>query len=58
MRLIFLALIPCSAILIALSEPITRLVYERGEFDAAATERRRRPRCSGSPSASRSPART
>ena len=37
MRLIFLALIPCSAILIALSEPITRLVYERGEFDAGAS---------------------
>jgi putative peptidoglycan lipid II flippase len=37
MRFIFLALIPCAAILIALSEPITRLVYERGEFDAAAS---------------------
>jgi putative peptidoglycan lipid II flippase len=37
MRLIFLMLIPCSAILIALSEPITRLVYERGAFGATAT---------------------
>jgi putative peptidoglycan lipid II flippase len=38
MRTIFLALIPCAAILIALSEPITRLVYERGAFDAGATD--------------------
>src|SRR3712207_9266967 len=38
MRIIFLALIPCAAILIALSEPITRLVYERGAFQAGATE--------------------
>lgn len=38
MRTIFLALIPCAALLLALSEPITRLVYERGAFGAAATE--------------------
>jgi putative peptidoglycan lipid II flippase len=38
MRTIFLALIPCAAILIALSEPITRLVYERGAFGAGATD--------------------
>ncbi len=38
MRMIFLALIPCSAILIALTEPITRLVYERGEFGTGATD--------------------
>jgi putative peptidoglycan lipid II flippase len=38
MRLIFLLLIPCSAILVALSEPITRLVYERGAFGNAATD--------------------
>ena len=38
MRIIFLALIPCAAVLIAISEPITRLVYERGEFGSAASE--------------------
>jgi len=38
MRIIFLALIPCAAVLIALSEPITRLVYERQAFDGAATQ--------------------
>jgi putative peptidoglycan lipid II flippase len=29
----------CSALLIALAEPIVRLLFERGEFDAAATAR-------------------
>ena len=38
MRLIFLALIPCAAATIALAEPITRLVYQRGAFGAGATE--------------------
>lgn len=38
MRTIFLALIPCAALLLALSEPITELVYERGAFGDAATE--------------------
>jgi putative peptidoglycan lipid II flippase len=38
MRLIFLMLIPCSAILVALAEPITRLVYQRGEFGPGATD--------------------
>jgi putative peptidoglycan lipid II flippase len=38
MRTIFLALIPCAALLIAIPEPITRLVYERGAFDAGATD--------------------
>jgi putative peptidoglycan lipid II flippase len=38
MRTIFLALIPCAAVLIALSEPITRLVFERGEFGTGATD--------------------
>jgi putative peptidoglycan lipid II flippase len=38
MRLIFLALIPCAAATLTLSEPITRLVYERGAFGAQATE--------------------
>jgi putative peptidoglycan lipid II flippase len=36
-RQIALLLIPSAAITIALSEPITRLVYERGEFDAEST---------------------
>jgi putative peptidoglycan lipid II flippase len=37
MRQISLLLIPSAAALVALSEPITRLVYERGEFDAEST---------------------
>ena len=37
MRTIFLALIPCAAMLIALSEPITRVVYERGAFGTSAS---------------------
>jgi putative peptidoglycan lipid II flippase len=37
-RQIALLLIPAAAATIALSEPITRLVYERGEFDAQSTE--------------------
>jgi putative peptidoglycan lipid II flippase len=38
MRLIFLALLPCAAATIALAEPITRLVYERGAFGQGATD--------------------
>jgi putative peptidoglycan lipid II flippase len=38
MRQISLLLIPSAAVFVALSEPITRLVYERGEFDAQSTE--------------------
>ena len=38
MRQIALLLIPAAAATIALSEPITRLVYERGEFDAQSTD--------------------
>jgi putative peptidoglycan lipid II flippase len=38
MRQIALLLIPAAAVTIALSEPITRLVYERGEFDAGSTD--------------------
>ena len=38
MRLIFLALIPCAAVMLVLAEPITRLVYERGAFGATATD--------------------
>jgi putative peptidoglycan lipid II flippase len=37
-RQIFLLLIPAAAGTIALAEPITRLVYERGEFDAQSTD--------------------
>jgi putative peptidoglycan lipid II flippase len=37
MRQIALLLIPAAAATIALAEPITRLVYERGEFDAEST---------------------
>jgi putative peptidoglycan lipid II flippase len=38
MRQIFLLLIPCAAATLALAMPITRLVYERGEFGASATQ--------------------
>ena len=38
MRQIALLLIPAAAVTIALPEPITRLVYERGEFDAESTD--------------------
>jgi len=37
-RQIFLLLIPSAVLMAVLAEPITRLVYERGEFDAEATE--------------------
>jgi putative peptidoglycan lipid II flippase len=37
-RQICLLLIPSAVIMAVLAEPITRLVYERGEFDAAATD--------------------
>ena len=38
MRQILLLLIPAAAAVLVLSEPITRLVYQRGEFDAAQTD--------------------
>jgi putative peptidoglycan lipid II flippase len=38
MRQIALLLIPSAAAILALSEPMVRLVYERGEFDADSTE--------------------
>ena len=38
MRQILLMLVPAAAAILVLSEPMTRLVYERGEFDAAQTE--------------------
>jgi len=37
-RQIALLLIPAAAVTIALPEPITRLVYERGQFDAESTD--------------------
>ena len=37
-RQILLLLIPSAVLMAVLAEPITRLVYERGEFDAQATE--------------------
>ena len=38
MRMIMLVLLPAAAAILVLSEPMTRLVYERGDFDAASTE--------------------
>jgi putative peptidoglycan lipid II flippase len=38
MRQILLLLVPAAAALLVLSVPITRLIYERGEFDAAQTD--------------------
>ena len=38
MRGVFLLLIPCAALTLVLAEPITRLVYQRGAFDAASTD--------------------
>ncbi len=37
-RQIFLLLVPAAACTLVLAEPITRLVYERGEFDAGSTK--------------------
>jgi putative peptidoglycan lipid II flippase len=38
MRMIVLVLLPAAAAILVLSEPMTQLVYQRGEFDAAQTE--------------------
>jgi len=38
MRQIMLLLIPSAVLMAVLAEPITRLLYQRGEFDAEATE--------------------
>ena len=38
MRGVFLLLIPCAAITLVLAEPITRLVYQRGAFNASSTD--------------------
>jgi putative peptidoglycan lipid II flippase len=37
-RQMLLLLVPAAALMLALSEPITRIVYQRGEFDAAQTD--------------------
>jgi putative peptidoglycan lipid II flippase len=39
MRQIFLLLIPAAAFTLVLPEPVTRLIYEHGEFDSVDTER-------------------
>jgi putative peptidoglycan lipid II flippase len=38
MRQIVLLLVPATAAILVLSEPMTRLVYQRGEFDASQTD--------------------
>src|SRR5690606_10927610 len=38
MRQIMLLLIPAAAAVLVLAEPMVRLIYERGQFDAASTE--------------------
>ncbi len=38
LRLIFLMLLPAAAATIVLAEPITRLIYQRGDFNAADTQ--------------------
>jgi putative peptidoglycan lipid II flippase len=38
MRQILLMLVPAAAAILVLSEPMTRLVYQRGEFDAGQTD--------------------
>ncbi|MGI8461393.1 MAG: murein biosynthesis integral membrane protein MurJ [Solirubrobacterales bacterium] len=38
MRLIIFLLVPAAAAILVLSEPMIRLIYERGEFDAEQTE--------------------
>ena len=53
MRMILLVLVPAAASILVLSEPMIRLVYERGAFSG--TRRRwSRPRSSGSRSRCRS----
>ena len=54
MRQIFLLLVPAAAATIALSEPITRLIYQHGRFGHELDRAGLDARCSGSPSACRS----
>ena len=37
-RQMLLLLVPAAALMLVLSEPITRIIYQRGEFDAAQTD--------------------
>ena len=37
-RQMLLLLVPSAALMLVLSEPITRIIYQRGEFDAAQTD--------------------
>ena len=54
MRMILLVLVPAAAAILVLSEPMIRLVYQRGEFSPRGDAARRRRRSSGSPSRCRS----
>jgi putative peptidoglycan lipid II flippase len=37
-RQMLLLLVPCAVLMMVLSDPITRIIYQRGEFDAAQTD--------------------
>ncbi len=37
-RQMLLLLVPCAALMMVLSDPITRIIYQRGEFNAAQTD--------------------
>jgi putative peptidoglycan lipid II flippase len=37
-RQMLLLLVPCAVLMMVLSEPITRVIYQRGQFDAAQTD--------------------
>ena len=50
MRQILFVLVPAAAAMLVLSEPMIRLVYQRGEFTPEQTDAGRRRRSSGSPS--------
>ena len=58
MRQILFVLLPAAAAVLVLSEPMIRLVYQRGEFDAGADRRWSPRRSSGSPSRCRPTAST
>ena len=58
MRQILFVLVPAAAAILALSDPMIRLVYQRGEFDPARDARSSPPRSSGSPSRCRPTAST
>ena len=54
MRMILLVLVPAAAAILVLSEPMIRLVYQRGEFTPYETDLWSPRRCSGSRSRCRS----